>query len=1081
MHERKRGLPARFNAFLRGVLLTCAVVVGGLLVAWVAVRSQVNDEIRLEVERRFREQYREFRVSVRHARMFEGRGVEIYGLSIARRGDGRPLVSVDEIFAACKLDAEALLAGEKPPTERVCLSGLRLWVERQEDGSWDIQRLWPLPRFGLSKPPVTVRDGTVEVTDPRGGVRRTLNLRNLRLEIAAQPPATNPADAGAARFPPPTRICGRVGGDHFECVEFQALIDSTRVAWSVTGKVQGLQWSPQLFAALPLELQQQLAPARTVNGRLDLEFRADSGAENSAPIAFLVKGSLADGQIRDSRLPCPLYDVRARIELDNRHLRVDQVFARNGASTVTLQAERRGWQDNSPLTLTAETRRLELDQRFLEVLPRDLQALWRKYFPAGSIDAQLRLDFDGRQWTPELAVACHDVSFAYHRFPYRLERSRGTVQLKDNRLQVDVTAAAGGQDVKIRSDVLNPGEHFTGWVEFGCQQPIPLDEKLLAALVDPKGRDVVRSLRPSGWLAVQGRLERTDPKDPEVHRRVQIELSNCGLNYERFPYPLRMIRGRLLWDDQGWTFQDLAGRNGTAYVAGTGFWRRTPGTGSELVLNLIGTDVPLEDELRDALQPGAQLVWNQLRPRGTVDHLKVDIHYASVRNQLAIEVSGEKWKKRAAHDEGHSITILPTWFPYRLDEVAGTVQYSNGRFLLRNVSAKHEETQININGACGVAPDGSWTVQLPNVTADRIHLNRELLAALPKELGKAVERMNLRGDLCLQGSLAFSSAGGDEPPTTAWDVTVDVEDGSLHCGFPIDHLHGDVRLAGSSGNGNFSSRGHLNFDSVMYRDIQLTGVTGPLYVDASSLVLGAEADADARDRPPRPLLARAIGGQLSADVRVGFEPEMPFRVEVRLDRGNLAEFSQEVALKTQNIRGQANALLKLSGNRFGRPSWRGTGAIRLYEADIYEVPVMLALLKLLSIRQPDTTAFTSSEIDFRIQGEHVYLDRINFYGDAVSLKGSGELDLDRRIDLKFYSLVGRLELDLPVIRTVVRQASKQLLLIHVTGTLDEPQLSREPLPLLKGTLEQIFPDALGGEAVSSRPSSGMQHRGQEVR
>jgi len=179
MHERKREPLARFNAFVRGVLLTCAVVVGGLLVAWLAVRSQVNDEIRSEIERRFAERYREFRVSVRHARMFQGRGVEIHGLSIARRADNRPLAYVDEVFAECEFDAESLLAGERPATEHVYLSGLKLWVERQEDGSWDIQRLWPLPEFGSSKAPVTVRDGIIEVTDPRGGVRRTLNLRNM--------------------------------------------------------------------------------------------------------------------------------------------------------------------------------------------------------------------------------------------------------------------------------------------------------------------------------------------------------------------------------------------------------------------------------------------------------------------------------------------------------------------------------------------------------------------------------------------------------------------------------------------------------------------------------------------------------------------------------------------------------------------------------------------------------------------------------------------------------------------------------------------------------------------------------------
>ena len=115
---------ARFNAFVRGVLLTCAVVVGGLIVVWLAVKSQVNDEIRSEVERRFAERYREFRVSVRHARMYEGRGVEIHGLSIARRADNRPLAYVNEVFAECQVDAEALLSGQRPQAKHVYLVGL---------------------------------------------------------------------------------------------------------------------------------------------------------------------------------------------------------------------------------------------------------------------------------------------------------------------------------------------------------------------------------------------------------------------------------------------------------------------------------------------------------------------------------------------------------------------------------------------------------------------------------------------------------------------------------------------------------------------------------------------------------------------------------------------------------------------------------------------------------------------------------------------------------------------------------------------------------------------------------------------
>jgi hypothetical protein len=217
------------------------------------------------------------------------------------------------------------------------------------------------------------------------------------------------------------------------------------------------------------------------------------------------------------------------------------------------------------------------------------------------------------------------------------------------------------------------------------------------------------------------------------------------------------------------------------------------------------------------------------------------------------------------------------------------------------------------------------------------------------------------------------------------------------------------------------------------------------------------------------LTARAIGGQLSADAAVSFSGETPYHLQARLEGVELQQMARELALQTEGIRGKANAVLNLHGNRHGWPSWRGDGAIRLYEADIYQMPAMLSLLSLLSVKRPDTTAFSSSEIDFRIQGEHLYLDRINFNGDAVSLKGHGEMNLDRKIDLKFYALVGRGELPLPALRALLRQASRQMLLIQVTGTLEKPQFTQEPLPMLRETLDQIFPEPTGRERLSRLP------------
>jgi hypothetical protein len=117
---------------------------------------------------------------------------------------------------------------------------------------------------------------------------------------------------------------------------------------------------------------------------------------------------------------------------------------------------------------------------------------------------------------------------------------------------------------------------------------------------------------------------------------------------------------------------------------------------------------------------------------------------------------------------------------------------------------------------------------------------------------------------------------------------------------------------------------------------------------------------------------------------------------------------------------------------------------------------MIAMLKLLSIREPDTNAFSQSDIDFRIAGNHVYFDPIDFRGDAISLLGDGEMNVEtQRIQLTFHAMVGRAQLNLPVIKDLVGGASQQLMLIHVGGTLQDPQVRREALPAVNRALEML--------------------------
>ena len=86
-------------------------------------------------------------------------------------------------------------------------------------------------------------------------------------------------------------------------------------------------------------------------------------------------------------------------------------------------------------------------------------------------------------------------------------------------------------------------------------------------------------------------------------------------------------------------------------------------------------------------------------------------------------------------------------------------------------------------------------------------------------------------------------------------------------------------------------------------------------------------------------------------------------------------------------------------------------------------------------RAPGELLLLDSDILFHIQGEHVYFDKLDFRGDAISLEGKGEMDFNTDLHLTFSTRMGRGELGIPVLRDLFTGVSEQLMLIHVRGTL----------------------------------------------
>jgi hypothetical protein len=220
------------------------------------------------------------------------------------------------------------------------------------------------------------------------------------------------------------------------------------------------------------------------------------------------------------------------------------------------------------------------------------------------------------------------------------------------------------------------------------------------------------------------------------------------------------------------------------------------------------------------------------------------------------------------------------------------------------------------------------------------------------------------------------------------------------------------------------------------------------------------------------LTAALFGGTATASGWISLAEVPRYEIHVELSAADLAEAAREVVPGRQNLRGKVWASADLRGAGRNTNSLGGRGRFALRDADIYELPLIVALLKILRVQEPNTKAFRSCDLEFRVEGNHVYFDPIYFSGDAISLEGSGEMDFQTAIRATFRAMLGPTEERLPILGDLLGGASEQIMLIHVGGTLQAPEVSKEAFPVVNQALQQLQGDLRenqGGPAIPWLP------------
>lgn len=1050
---------------------------------------RIDDETRRLAESALDRACGELRCRVGAARFASDRSVTLRDVEIVDPGAGGPperVVSVEELRLVGRFDVATLMR-DQPQVERVVLRRVTASLVRGADGSWNLGRLRLPQQEGRRPPAVEIVDGSLRVVD-RTGAFAPQTITGVAASI-------EPRDDG---------------GFDLKASFEGGVAERLELAGSIHLGTGALQLGAEVVNATPGDeilrlVGNAFAPGKTlptIRGAVSGSGRVER-RDASSPISWTADFRCENAQVWDPRLRQPLTDVTLVGSASDRHLLLQRATARWGAASLAVVGRRSGWTSRSPMAVRARLDGADVGSVPIELLPAKLLRLRERFLPAGTVTIEAEADFDGRDWDPRATIRVADAAFEdTEKFRYRLTKASGRIDINggleegaiapaprgENQwaASVDLTGLVEGTPVRITAafpemrksrpaNAQDTGGMPVGWVEISGVG-VPVTQRVIEALGDESTKRILRSLRPSGRVDLRWRGEKTGGDDPRFHPALDLRLAGCRIDYVHFPYPLDRVTGWVRQRDQDWRFHDLVSRDpsGAPAVTGSGDLLPAP-DGSVLTMRLGGAATPLNETLYAALPSYAQEAWQFLRPRGKLDFDAVVTHRITRRAPGAPDAPPESPDVRLTmrpHNREMAVepTFTPGGRPYRLDRVDGRFDWEAGRLTMRGARAEHGRTAIETDGVWETASGGGWRLNLSRLHADRVTPDHDLLLSSPAGLRGVLETLRPMGGFDLFNSSIEVATDGVSPPTARWDVGIDCHQATLQAGVPLDGVSGVVRLGGYTDGVKAETTGELELDSLFWNDLQLTNVRGPLWADGVDCWFG-EGACRKTGSAKRRVTAEAYGGRLAMNGHARYGGRPRYGLQTKIEAVDVGRLAAEWMQRPEAIAGRLDGQLEVQGAGVSAYGMQGRGALAVSDANLYQLPVMVRLLKVLRNRAPDGTAFDKIEAEFDLQGEQIAFSRLDLKGDAISLYGDGRATLDRELDLTFGSVVGRTDFVVPMFRSFVGQASEQLLRIRVLGTTDAPEIRREALPMVSGVLEQLQAD---------RPAPAPPGRGAEV-
>lgn len=1028
---------------VRLVVFTATSLLGA---GYVVYQRATNDvAVREVVLGKLHEEFVGVAATLESARLRLLGGIAISDLRL-RRQDDRDQVDFLHVPSAIMYhDKENAL--RRKQLRKIELYRPRLRIVRDSEGRFNLGGLLKPADLSHPMPILIIKQGTLVFEDRRNAPHAApLELRNVNLTLLNDPVLQQTFEGtGVSDVLGPVHLRGVRARDTEE-LHVSVSLPSIPIGGPLVERLAA--YSPELGVHA-----RQLEGVGVLNGELGYH----PGSES--PLKHNLTFRLSRGKFNHARIPVPLHNIEATVRCIDGCIPEARAAARSGDAhvEVSLRDVTPGRGDllkDFVRELDLRVDHLPVDANTVHRLPENLEkvleGLQAEYNPEGklSLTFSFRRNDDG-SWRKHCVVRPEEGRAVCARFPYPLEGVTGVIDVdfrsdRPDLVQLDLQGRSGERPIHVRGRISGEKPQAVAVDLWG--EDIPLDDKLTKALPD-KYRLLANEFHPSGTGSFRAYIRRTQGEH-EFQNRFVVTFRDCQIKYGVFPYPLEEVAGVLDIQPKAWEFRDFVGRHkgGVFHAAG----RAVPVEGGDrIAIDLHGKDILLDPEMGAALvEPELRRVWNLFGPTGRIDFRAKVAKTTGLPAEIDVTV------------EPKDCGIRPVFFPYQLESVCGRIHYRPDRWVeLDNVTARHGESRVSLSrGHFFLKKTGGLWGELIDLEGKPLLLDADLLKAVPPLLGKALTGLNVRGPVGLKTNVTIDLPPEvGSPPKIFWDGQLALKGNTLAAGVLLEDVTGEVACRG------------------LHNGVQLDGVTGNVALQQMSVLKQPLRNVQGKFHvaPESPDVLRSpglrgewFGGEVYGPLRLEFGSTM--RYETRLSASNikLEEFAQANLPPSVKVSGLAAAELYLSGQGPDLSGLNGGGTLDVPNGKMYNLPLLLDLLKVLGLRWPDRTAFEVARAKFDIKGPRVHFSKLDLVGNPVSLRGSGDMNLDgTNIDLVFHTEWARIGEWLPPgLKQMPGSISNQLLKIHMRGEASAVKIEKEPVPALLEPMKKM----LGG----LRPSDG---------